>query len=112
VQIIGKAGDVDSAGPSYALWDLSRSVRADAGLTAEFDRGVSGLAERVRDGHTVFQAQFAAFLRDYGYRGPSEWDLGADSWETRPELALGLVDRLRQLDDSAKWQAPKRRASR
>ena len=49
----------------------------------------------------TFAAQFAGFLRDFGYRGPSEWDLGADSWETRPELALGLVDRLRQLEDSA-----------
>lgn len=101
VQIIGKAGDVDSAAPSFALWDLSRLVRADEALTAEFDRGVSGLAQRIADSHAAFAAQFAGFLRDFGYRGPSEWDLGADTWETRPELALGLVDRLRQLGDDA-----------
>jgi pyruvate,water dikinase len=100
VQVIGKAGDVDSAAPSYALWDLSRTVRNDPAVTAEFDRGVPGLAERLGD-HPTFAAQFAGFLRDFGYRGPSEWDLGADSWETRPELALGLVDRLRQLEDEA-----------
>ena len=101
VQVIGKAGDVDSAAPSYALWDLSRSVRADDALGAEFDKGVAGLDQRVRDGHATFAAQFAGFLRDFGYRGPSEWDLGADSWETRPELALALVDRLRQMGDEA-----------
>jgi phosphohistidine swiveling domain-containing protein len=100
VQVIGQAGDVDSAAPSYALWDLSRAVRGDEALMAEFDKGVQGLADRLA-GFPAFAAQFAGFLRDFGYRGPSEWDLGADSWETRPELALGLVDRLRQLDDQA-----------
>lgn len=100
VQVIGQAGDVDSAAPSYVLWDLSRTVRADADLMAEFDKGVDGLADRLA-GFPAFGAQFAGFLRDFGYRGPSEWDLGADSWETRPELALGLVDRLRQLGDEA-----------
>jgi rifampicin phosphotransferase len=101
VQVIGQAGDVDSAAPSFALWDLSRTVRADATLMALFDKGVPGLAAELEHGHAEFGAQFARFLRDFGYRGPSEWDLGADSWETRPELALGLVDRLRHLDEDA-----------
>ncbi|MPQ96524.1 hypothetical protein GB931_01020 [Modestobacter sp. I12A-02628] len=101
VQVIGQAGEVDSAAPSFALWDLSRVVRADPSLTATFDGGVDGLLGRLEAGHADFASQFHRFLRDFGYRGPSEWDLGADSWETRPELALGLVDRLRQLDDQA-----------
>lgn len=101
VQVIGQAGDVDSAAPSFALWDLSRLVRADDALMAEFDQGVPGLLGRIEASHADFAAQFHRFLRDFGYRGPSEWDLGADSWETRPELALGLVDRLRQLGDEA-----------
>jgi rifampicin phosphotransferase len=75
-------------------------VRADEALTAAFDEGVPGLADRLGS-HPAFAAQFAGFLRDFGYRGPSEWDIGADSWETRPELALGLVDRLRQLGDES-----------
>lgn len=100
VPLIGKAGDVDSAAPSYALWDLSRTVRGEAALGQLFDGGVDGLADRL-GAHPAFAAQFAGFLRDFGYRGPSEWDLGSDSWETRPELALSLVDRLRHLDDSA-----------
>jgi phosphohistidine swiveling domain-containing protein len=101
VQVIGQAGDVDSAAPSYALWDLSRVVRSEAALGAAFDAGVAGLWERLKREHTDFAEQFAGFLAEFGYRGPSEWDLGADSWETRPELALGLVDRLRTIGDEA-----------
>jgi phosphohistidine swiveling domain-containing protein len=104
VQLIGSAGDVDSAVPSYALWDLARTVRTDAGLTAEFDAGLDGLVSRLTK-HPVFEALFWTFIRDFGYRGPSEWDLGAESWETKPELALALVERLRKADDS---RAPER----
>jgi pyruvate,water dikinase len=39
IRLIGSAGEVDSALPSFALWDLSREVRADTGLTATFDAG-------------------------------------------------------------------------
>src|SRR4051794_4468430 len=100
VKVIGQAGDVDSAAPTYALWDLSRAVRNDAKVTAEFDKGLDGFLDRIHDASPEFAARFAGFLRDYGYRGPAEWDLGADAWETRPELALGLIDRLRQLDET------------
>ncbi len=101
LRLIGRAGDVDSAAPSYALWELSRAVRADAALTAALDGGGVDDLDGILGRHPDFAARFRAFLRDFGYRGPSEWDLGADSWETRPELALGLVDRLRLLGDEA-----------
>lgn len=101
VDIIGPAGDIVSAAPSYALWEMSRLVRADADATAVFDAGIEGLHDRLEAAHPQLHERFAAFLREFGYRGPSEWDLGADSWETMPELALSLLDRMRQLDDSA-----------
>jgi pyruvate,water dikinase len=75
-------------------------VRADDTLMTAFDEGVPGLVDRLR-GHSEFAAHFDRFLHDFGYRGPSEWDLGAASWESHPELALGLIDRLRQLGDEA-----------
>lgn len=100
IRLIGSAGDVDSALPSFALWDLSREVRADAGLTATFDAGEDdGLLERLHTEHPAFATRFAAFVHEYGYRGPSEWDPGMDSWETKPSLPLGLIGRLRQLPD-------------
>ena len=47
-----------------------------------------------------FWSEFAAFIAEFGYRGPSEWDLGTESWESKPSLALSLIDKMRQLDDS------------
>ena len=98
--LVGPAGDVVSAQPSYALWDLSRLVRNDAALNELFDAGVEGMVPWLKDHHPEFHQRFQAFLREFGYRGPSEWDLGADSWETKPELPLALIDRMRHLDDA------------
>jgi pyruvate,water dikinase len=101
IRLIGHAGDVDSALPSFALWDLSRVVRADAGLTAAFDKGEEGLLDRLRQDHPDFATRFDMFVHEFGYRGPSEWDIGVHTWETQPELPLALIGRLRQLDDDA-----------
>ena len=106
VRLIGHAGDVDSALPSFALWDLSRMVRADARLTAAFDQGEEGqgektLLDRLRTDHPEFATRFDIFVREFGYRGPSEWDIGVHTWETMPELPLALIGRLRQLNDDA-----------
>ena len=106
VRLIGHAGDVDSALPSFALWDLSRAVRADARLTAAFDQGEEGqgkktLLDRLRTDHPEFATRFDIFVREFGYRGPSEWDIGVHTWETMPELPLALIGRLRQLNDDA-----------
>jgi pyruvate,water dikinase len=108
VWLIGNAGDVDSAAPSFVLWDLSRAVRGDDAVSKEFDDGLDGLIDRLRTTQPDVAARFAGFLAEYGYRGPSEWDLGSESWETRPELPLGLLDRLRHLPDEA---SPRARAA-
>lgn len=105
VKLIALPGDIDSAAPSYALWDLSRLVREDPSLSATFDAGSDGLLDVLAEKHPAFHERFTTFLRDYGYRGPSEWDIGADSWETRPELPLALIDRLRQLDEDSSPEA-------
>jgi phosphohistidine swiveling domain-containing protein len=101
IRLIGHAGDVDSALPSFALWDLSRVVRADAALTADFDTGEEGLLDRLHKDHPEFAIRFDRFIHEFGYRGPSEWDIGVHTWETQPELPLSLIGRLRQLDDDA-----------
>lgn len=101
VRLIGNAGDVDSALPSFALWELSRVVRADAGLIAAFDAGDEDLLGRLRRDHPDFATRFDMFVHEFGYRGPSEWDIGVHTWETQPELPLALIGRLRQLEDDA-----------
>jgi rifampicin phosphotransferase len=102
--LVSGIGDVDSAAPSYAFWRMGRQVRASATLTAAFDAGVPGLADRLRGSdHPDFVAFCAAldeFLYEFGSRGPNEWETSAASWETEPELPLAAIDRMRHVDDA------------
>lgn len=100
VTILGYAGDVESAAPTYSLWSLSRTVKNDPKITALFDSGVDKVVAQLPTARGGFWSDFAAFIAEFGYRGPSEWDLGTESWESKPSLALGLIDRMRQLDDA------------
>ncbi|CAN5367231.1 hypothetical protein BH23ACT3_BH23ACT3_16820 [soil metagenome] len=106
MKLVAGIGAVDSAEPSFALWDLSRQVVASPELTAAFDSGVVGLLERLADAGTddaaAFLSAFDEFLAEHGSRGPNEWEISADTWETKPELALVLIDRVRfQSDDES-----------
>ncbi|MFN3254864.1 MAG: PEP-utilizing enzyme [Ilumatobacter sp.] len=74
LRLIAGAGDVDSAGPSHAMWALSRLERGSA----------------------EYEERFTEFLENYGCRGPNEWDPYSDSWETKPQLAHALIDSMRQ----------------
>jgi len=76
--LITSIGDVDSAAPSNAMWKLSR-LPADS---AEYKAG------------------FAAFIDEFGSRGPNEWDIRSDVWETKPALATSLIDAMRAAPDS------------
>ena len=77
--LIAGVGQVDSAEPSYEMWKLSR----------------------LKPGTPEFDAGFAQFLLDYGSRGPNEWEARSPTWETKPELALAAIDRMRLAGDAA-----------
>jgi rifampicin phosphotransferase len=77
LKLVTGVGGIDSALPSHAMWALSR-------LDPDSDR---------------FASEFAAFLVEYGSRGPNEWDLLSDVWETKPELALRLIAVMHKQDD-------------
>jgi phosphohistidine swiveling domain-containing protein len=77
--LLGGVGKVDSAEPSYAMWELSRIDPT----SDEFCEG------------------FARFQRDYGSRGPNEWEVRSPTWETDPNLALAAIDRMRRAPDAA-----------
>ncbi len=105
MRLVAGLGDVESAAPSFAMWRLGRRVAGSEALTAEFDAGVAGLLDRLEarrgiDEVDTFLGELATFLHDYGSRGPNEWDTTSHTWETRPELALAAVDRLRLQDDA------------
>ncbi|MEZ5247710.1 MAG: hypothetical protein R2713_00380 [Ilumatobacteraceae bacterium] len=84
--LITSVGDVDSAAPSRAMWELSRLDPA----SAEYREG------------------FAAFIREFGSRGPNEWDIRSEVWETKPALVTVLVDRMRGAPDD---ESPMARAT-
>jgi phosphohistidine swiveling domain-containing protein len=106
VALFGGIGGVESAGASTAIWELSRRVRESTTLTSTFDLGVDGLLRRLRGDTsgavTAFLDDFDVLLRDFGHRGPNEWDLRSHSWTTKPELVLGMIERVRlRTDDHA-----------
>lgn len=109
-------GEVDSAEPSYALWDLSRLIRDSKELTVAFDDGVQGLVGRLQSSDdpdvTTFLDGFDRFVAEFGSRGPNEWEISSDTWETKPEIALAALDRVRfQADDESPRARNQRRAT-
>jgi pyruvate,water dikinase len=99
--LLGGLGGVDSADPSFALWDLSRLVRSDPRLGALFDDGVPGLVERLAaaTGTEAFLSAFGAFLARHGPRGPNEWEMACEVWGTDPSLPLAIIERMRHAGD-------------
>jgi rifampicin phosphotransferase len=105
MKLITGIGDVDSAGIAGQMFTMSRLVRNSASLTAEFDKGVDGLLDRLRASSDPAADQFLSavdsFLYEHGSRGPNEYDIYSWSYESRPELMLSSVERLRHADDGA-----------
>ncbi len=85
--LITSVGEVDSAAPSAAMWTLSRLDPSSDEYRQGFDR----------------------FMLDFGSRGPNEWDIRSEVWETRPSLVTVLIDRMR---GAAEAEAPHTRNDR
>ena len=68
--LLGNLGDVDSAVPSFALWDLGRKVAKDPQLTNLFDEGTKGLEERLRNSYhaSTFVEELDKFLLQFAYQ--------------------------------------------
>ena len=69
-------------------------------VTAQFDAGHDGLEARIA-GDPEPEAQgfrhvFDAFLREFGFRGPNEWEMASRCWEIAPETPLAAVDVMRR----------------
>lgn len=103
--LIAGLGEVDSAAPSMAMWELGRMVVAAPELTAAFDDGVDELLDRLDQSGSQAAQQFcrafAVFVHDYGSRGPNEWEARSPTWETCPQLALSAIERMRLAPESA-----------
>lgn len=77
LDLISGLGEVKSASPSWGLWELSRLAPDDPSFADALD----------------------GFLREFGQRGPNEWDIRAISWEADRSQVLALVDSLRHMGD-------------
>ena len=62
--LLGNLGDVDSAAPSFALWELGRKVEKDPKLTNLFDGGTEDLEDRLRNSYhaSTFVEELDKFL--------------------------------------------------
>ena len=100
-RLISGVGNVDSVPPSFAIWELSRLVRSSDFLSSEFDTGVDDLLVRLElsEEGKSFLTSLESVREEHGARGPGEWDMASPSWETKPDLLLSLVERLRFADD-------------
>ncbi len=78
VSLLGGIGDIESAAPSAAMWRLSRLDSTSPEYVDAFD----------------------AFLADFGSRGPNEWDIAAEPWDLRPEVAQAAIGAMRGADNS------------
>jgi pyruvate,water dikinase len=105
LKLLAGLGDVESAAPAMAMWDLGRIAAASLELDALFDAGYAGLYERLVASDSpdaaAFLDAFADFTFHYGCRGPNEWETRSPTWETEPDLALAAIDRMRLSDESA-----------
>ena len=115
LKLLAGLGDVESAAPSMAMWDLGRLVVDSPSLTALFDTGYDGLHGRLRSiGRTIrtsprsSPASTTSPFR-YGCRGPNEWETRSPTWETEPDLALAAIDRMRLSDPAVVAARPQRR---
>jgi pyruvate,water dikinase len=96
-RLVGGTGDVGSAQPAHRLWQLGRLVAGDPSLTAAFDTGLDGIAERTRGSR--LQPALDAFLTDHGHRGNDEYELATPAWVMDPAPVYAAIDRLRHVSD-------------
>jgi pyruvate,water dikinase len=103
VKLMSAVGDVESAGASFRMWDLSRIIRNSEQLSAIFDDGSDGALEKIKsldsDDAQSFITNWEELIDECGHRGPNEWDMRAHSWTTKPELPIGMLERLRFQED-------------
>ena len=107
VRLLASMGGIDSAAPSFAVWELSRFVRSSPALSEIFDTYPDQLFAKIQreapESQEIeeFLKKFEGFVYEYGSRGPTEWELSSETWETDPSIALKAIDQVRAQEDSA-----------
>jgi rifampicin phosphotransferase len=96
-------GEVDSAQQSFDLWDLSRTIRRSPVVSAEFDKGIAGVLERLEETGQpeakTFLAEWEDFISAWGFLGPSVWEFRSPTYGSAPEIPLRMLDHARHVAD-------------
>jgi pyruvate,water dikinase len=108
-KVMSGFGDVDSAQQSFELWELSRIVRSSPELAAEFDKGLDGLLQRLHaltgsDAERFF-AGWDVFMTNWGFIGPSVWELKSVTYASEPSIVLHMLEGARKVGDEGSPQA-------
>lgn len=108
-KVISGFGDVDSAQQSFEIWNLSRIISNSEVLTAAFDAGLAGLLERLEALPTTdtegFFAAWNTFMKNWGFIGPSVWELRSATYASDPTIVLHMLDGARKASDEKSPQA-------
>lgn len=103
-------GNVDSVVQSIDIWKLSRLAGKPA-VAAEFDQGIEDVLLRLETSSdpdaAAFLTAWRRFLDEWGYLGPSIWELRSPTYEQNPEIPLRMIDRARKVADD---KSPESRA--
>lgn len=104
-------GDVVSAGPAVALWDLGRQAAASTEIQEHIQDPGDDLEQRLRADSSCneFVRAFDAFLGEFGFHGVDELELSSPKWGTDPHLALRIIERLRHAPENRNPRAATRR---
>jgi pyruvate,water dikinase len=98
-RLMGGLGNIASAAPTGALWQLSRIVADSPALTEALDAGGDGLLGRLHASDDPAAATFLkswnAFIHEFGSRSTEEWSAMPQTWETHPQIPLALIERMR-----------------
>ncbi len=102
VKVLAAVGSVESAEASFTMWDMSRLANSSPALTVAFEAGIDGFLARLDASDPdvdEFLKLWDGLMAEHGHRAPNEWDARPDSWTTRADIPLRMIDRLRHQSD-------------
>jgi pyruvate,water dikinase len=95
--------ETEATRSSFGLWNLSRRVRASDELRALFEKSPDEIMKALPNSEAgrAFLNDFNAYLKDYGWRADSVYELTQPAWWENPSIPLGAVQGYVSISDDA-----------
>jgi pyruvate,water dikinase len=96
--------ETEATKSSRGLWNLSRKVRANPELKSLFEANQAG--EIIRqlpnsEAGRAFLDELSAYLKDYGWRADSVYELTQPAWWENPAIPVGAIQGFVSIEDDA-----------